>query len=89
MSGRLDRASCEEAFRRLEDYLDRRLSPSEMQLVEAHLRVCAACTREFNFEAGLLRGLRRKLRRVAAPPGLLASIEGEIARAQARMDEGE
>ena len=33
----LDRMSCEEAFRRLDDYLDRELSPDEMRQVEEHL----------------------------------------------------
>jgi anti-sigma factor (TIGR02949 family) len=80
MNRRLDRTTCEETFRRLDDYLDRRLSPDETRLIEEHLHVCEACTREFVFEASVIEGVREKLRRVAAPPDLLARISEQIAR---------
>jgi anti-sigma factor (TIGR02949 family) len=70
----VDRRTCEEAFRRLDDFLDRRLSPEETTLVEEHLRVCEACTREFTFEASVLDGVKRNLRQLTAPPDLLARI---------------
>jgi anti-sigma factor (TIGR02949 family) len=75
-----DRATCEEAFRRLDDFLDRRLSAEDTRLIEEHLQICDACTREFAFEASVLVGIRRKLERVAAPPDLLARIAERIAR---------
>ncbi len=81
MTRRLDRATCEEAFRRLDDYLDRQLSAEETRLIEEHLDVCAACSREFAFEASVIHAVRRKLRRVVAPPELLDRIAQEIARA--------
>jgi anti-sigma factor (TIGR02949 family) len=71
---RLDRTNCEEAFRRLNDYLDHRLTSEELRIIEEHLEVCAWCTREFNFEASLLHGVRRKLRQLDAPPDLVARI---------------
>ena len=71
---KLDRSNCEEAFRRLNDFLDRRLSPDEMRLIEEHLKICAWCAREFNFEASVLNGLKRKLKQVDAPPDLLSKI---------------
>jgi anti-sigma factor (TIGR02949 family) len=74
MSDALDRTTCEEAFRRLDDYLDHDLSPEETRLIEEHLHVCAACTREFAFEASVIRSVRRKLRRVSGPPDLLEKI---------------
>jgi anti-sigma factor (TIGR02949 family) len=80
MNRRLDRTTCEETFRRLDDYLDRRLSPEETRLIEEHLHVCEACSREFVFEASVIEGVREKLRRVAAPPDLLARISEQIAR---------
>jgi anti-sigma factor (TIGR02949 family) len=78
MSHPLNRHTCEEAFRRLDDFLDRRLSPEETRLVEEHLQICAACTREFNFESSVLEGVKRKLRHVEAPPDLLSRILGQI-----------
>ncbi|HZA99148.1 MAG TPA: zf-HC2 domain-containing protein [Gemmatimonadales bacterium] len=74
MSHHLNRHTCEEAFRRLDDFLDRRLSPEETRMVEEHLHVCEACTREFNFESSVLEGVKRKLRHVEAPTDLLARI---------------
>jgi anti-sigma factor (TIGR02949 family) len=67
----LNRHTCEEAFRRLDDFLDRRLSPEETRLVKEHLQICDACTREFTFEASVISGVRRKLRQLEAPPDLL------------------
>lgn len=78
MTRRLDRATCEETFRRLDDYLDRRLSAEETRLIEEHLQVCDACNREFVFEASVIEGVREKLRRLAAPADLLAQISARI-----------
>ena len=70
----LDRTNCEEAFRRLDDFLDRRLTPEERRNIEEHLEVCAWCAREFTFETSVLFGVRRKLRQIEAPPDLLSRI---------------
>ena len=66
--------TCAEAFRRLDDYLDRELSPTEAAEVEAHLRTCAACAREYSFEASVLNDVRAKVRRVQAPGTLRNSV---------------
>jgi anti-sigma factor (TIGR02949 family) len=81
MSDSLDRMTCEAAFRRLDDFLDRPLSADEMRLVEEHLHICAACTREYAFEASVLAGVKRKLRAIAASPDLLARISAQLSRA--------
>jgi anti-sigma factor (TIGR02949 family) len=70
----LSRYTCEEAFRRLDDYLDRELSPDETTLVQEHLEICAGCAREFNFEESVLRGVRSKLRQIDVPASLQARI---------------
>lgn len=75
---RLNRKTCEEAFRRLDDFLDHELSAEEMRLVEEHLQICAACTSEFTFEASLLNGVKQKLGHLTAPPGLLSRIMGQL-----------
>jgi anti-sigma factor (TIGR02949 family) len=74
----LNRTNCEEAFRRLDDFLDRQLNPDEMQVIEEHLEVCAWCAREFNFEASVLHGVKRKLRNLAAPADLLSRILSQL-----------
>jgi anti-sigma factor (TIGR02949 family) len=78
----LNRYTCEEAFRRLDDYLDRELSAEEMTLVHEHLDVCAGCAREFNFEASVLRGVREKLRQIDLPDSLQARILAALGKAR-------
>jgi anti-sigma factor (TIGR02949 family) len=74
----LNRTNCEEAFRRLDDFLDRRLTPAETEIIEAHLHICAWCAREFNFEASVLNGVRRKLRQLQAPADLLTKVLSQL-----------
>jgi anti-sigma factor (TIGR02949 family) len=75
---RLDRTNCEEAFRLLNDFLDRRLRDEEMKIIEDHLEICAWCAREFNFETSVLHGLKRKLRQLDAPPELLSRVLSQL-----------
>jgi anti-sigma factor (TIGR02949 family) len=74
----IGRLTCEQAFARLDDYVDRELAPEELAAVEAHLEVCAVCAREFALESELLNELKLKLRRIEAPPGLLRRISAEL-----------
>ncbi len=48
---RTDRMTCEEVFQRLDDYLDRELTPDEARMVKEHLDTCAACAAEHRFES--------------------------------------
>ena len=59
--------TCDEVLRRLDDFLDRELSPEEMQLVSTHITDCGTCASEHRFEAGLLNSLKEKLRRIRMP----------------------
>jgi anti-sigma factor (TIGR02949 family) len=68
------RLSCEDALRRLDEYVDRALSPAELREVEAHLNDCVRCAQEFGFEVALVRGIRARLRRLRVPPSLLRGI---------------
>ncbi|HWP36720.1 MAG TPA: zf-HC2 domain-containing protein [Gemmatimonadales bacterium] len=70
----VDRLSCEEAFRRLDDYLDRELSADEMRLVREHLEVCVVCATEFGFERGVIERVRDKLSRIDVSPDLKRRI---------------
>jgi anti-sigma factor (TIGR02949 family) len=71
----LDRFTCEEAFRRLDDYLDRELADAEMARLREHLETCAGCAREFNFEASVLEGVKNKLRQFDLPSDVLSRIQ--------------
>ena len=68
------RFTCEEAFRRLDDFLDRELSPTELGLIRDHLEICEACAREFTFEESIIRNVRTRLRNVQVPPELAARV---------------
>jgi anti-sigma factor (TIGR02949 family) len=70
----LDRYSCLETVRRLDDYLDRELSEVERHEVERHLETCDRCLQRFRFEAAVVEDLRMKLRRVAVPSELESRV---------------
>ena len=72
--------TCAEAFRRLDDYLDRELGAEEMQLVREHLEICAGCAREFNYEASVLDNVRSKLRQLDVPEALRARVAAMLKR---------
>ena len=78
----LDRYSCEEVFRRMDEYLDRELAPHEVERVRAHLETCAACAGEYAFEDGVLTTLKAKLRRVAVPQELRDRIAKRLGEAR-------
>ena len=78
----LDRFTCEEMFRRLDDFVDRELSPREMQHAREHLETCAACASEFGFTASMLDELKTKLRRIDVPEELMERIGMQLARAR-------
>jgi hypothetical protein len=79
----IDKYTCQETFRRLDDYLDRVLTPHETQLAREHLEICAVCAIEFRFEASILTQLRSKLQRITAPADLAAKISRALAQAEA------
>ena len=76
----VDRLTCEEVFRRLNDYLDRALSAEEMALVREHLETCAQCTSEYAFEATVLDDVKRKLRRIDLPQTLLDKVHAILSK---------
>jgi anti-sigma factor (TIGR02949 family) len=77
----LNRLTCEEIFRRLDDYLDRELSAEEMTRVKEHLDTCAQCATEHAFDRRLLDDVREKVQRIDTPTDLRSKIAGAIARA--------
>ncbi len=70
--------SCRETLSRLDDYIDRELSPHEQKLVARHLTFCRQCARRFRFEAEFVTALRAKIERLDAPPELLDKIRASL-----------
>jgi anti-sigma factor (TIGR02949 family) len=84
----LNRFTCEEAFRRLDDYLDRELGDEEMRLVREHLEICAGCAREFDFEASVIANVKQKIRQIDVPDDLQTRLAA-LLRAQGTNDKSE
>ena len=78
-----DRYTCEEIFRRLDDFLDRELPPAELTRVENHLAECAACAEELAFESEVLEEVRRKVRRITVPQPFVQRLAAALARERA------
>ena len=78
----VDRYTCEEAFLRLDDYLDRELPADQMDCVREHLETCAMCASEVDFEQAVIDDVRGKLRRIRAPGDLMSRISALIASAR-------
>ena len=70
----IDFRSCADVFARLDDYVDRELSPDDLLQIERHLEICAVCASEFRIEGEVLRAIRSKLGRIAVPAGLHARV---------------
>lgn len=69
---------CAETYRRLQDYLDRELTPDEIVLVEAHLERCGMCAEEFRFEASVLHHVRTRVGADAPPEDLFARVSAAL-----------
>lgn len=78
----LDRYTCLETVRRLDDYLDRQLSETERHEVERHLETCDRCLQRFRFEAVVVDDLRTKLRRVTVPAALESRLRDLLRRGE-------
>jgi len=79
-SSQSDDLTCEQAFSRLYEYLDRVLNPDDEALVRQHLAICEECVRHFRFEEQLLATIREGCRASRAPEELKREIEQLLAR---------
>jgi anti-sigma factor (TIGR02949 family) len=72
----LEYNQCQEAVKRLTDYLSNELEPTEAETVQTHLAQCKGCFAKFHFEDTLLRTIREKVEHVRAPETLREKILG-------------
>ncbi len=79
----MDRSTCEETVRRLNDFLDRELQESEMAIVREHLNACEVCADHFQFNGSVLNAIKAKLRDASLPEGIKARV---FARLRAMED---
>ncbi len=79
----MDRSTCEETVRRLNDFLDRELQESEMAIVREHLNACEVCANGVEFNGSVLQAIRAKLHDTSLPDGLKGRV---FARLRAMED---
>jgi anti-sigma factor (TIGR02949 family) len=69
-SGSLEYNQCQEAVKRLTEYLSNELPPEDEESVQQHLSQCRGCFSKFHFEETLLRTIRERVEQVRAPGSL-------------------
>ena len=68
--------SCEDAVRRLNEYLDHELTEGERVVVLKHLEICRPCLRRFTFEQTLMVSLRQRVTVLCVPSALREKLHG-------------
>lgn len=71
---------CQEAVRKLNDFLSHELRPEEEAAVQKHLSQCRGCFAKFHFEETLLRTIRERAQQVRAPHTLREKVLGLLSR---------
>ena len=79
---RLDFNGCEQAVKRLTEYLSHELSEGEQAGVELHLSECRGCFAMFSFEEQLLKIVREKASEGHAPDALRRRILALVSGAE-------
>ena len=69
---------CQEAVKRLTEFLDHELLPDEEAQVKQHLHECRGCFARFHFEETLLATIRERVEVIRAPVSLRHKILGLI-----------
>jgi mycothiol system anti-sigma-R factor len=72
--GDLTIEQCREAIARLDEYLDRELTPEDRARLEKHLRVCDPCSEDYDLRSKAQAILRLKLCGEKCPDELKALI---------------
>ena len=71
---------CQEAVKRLTDFLSHELRSEEETQIQAHLSQCKGCFAKFHFEETFLRTIRERAQQVNAPVSLRAKILGLLSQ---------
>ena len=77
---RLDHLRCEDVFQHLNDYIDRELSPDEMEKVAAHLERCIQCAEQVACETSAIQQVRTALQRIRLPRDVKTAITAALDR---------
>jgi anti-sigma factor (TIGR02949 family) len=83
----LEYNQCQEAVKRLTEYLSNELQPEEEEKVQKHLSECRGCFSKFHFEETLLKTIRERVEQVRAPGALRERILGLLSKPDAPGNE--
>ena len=82
----LEYNQCQEAVRKLNEYLSHELQAEEEKMLHQHLSQCRGCFSKFHFEETLLRTIRSKVEQVHAPMSLRGKILNLLGRPEATSE---
>ena len=74
--------NCQEAAKKLYEYLDRQLTDAEAAEVRQHLERCPPCQDYFRFEKGVLTRVSQVCREVEVPATLVERVRKMCAESQ-------
>jgi hypothetical protein len=74
-------STCKESLERMNDYLDRKLTPQEMKSVRQHVLICHACALKFASEAKILEETRAKMERIFPQDRMITRLSHILAEA--------
>lgn len=77
---------CQEAVKKLTEFLSNELRPDEEEEVQRHLSQCRGCFSKFQFEETLLRTIRERALQVRAPGQLKNRILGLLGQGEVAAD---
>lgn len=75
-TGQIEYNQCQEAVKKLTEFLSKELRPDEEDRVQRHLSQCKGCFAKFHFEETLLHTIRERVEQVRAPGALRDRILG-------------
>jgi len=79
----LDRVTCDGFLRELPSYLDRELPDARLGRLAFHLDTCRHCLALDRFERSIIASLKRKVRAVELPAGLVDRLAAALVEARA------
>lgn len=69
---------CEDCIRRLDQLVDKELSPPEVEEIHVHLDECGDCTKRYRFQAGLKRLVKVSYQDQKAPDSLRERLRQQL-----------
>ncbi|TMD51162.1 MAG: hypothetical protein E6I85_13700 [Chloroflexi bacterium] len=69
---------CEDCIRRLDQLVDKELSPPEVEEIHVHLDECGDCTKRYRFQEGLKRLVKVSYQEQKAPDALRERLRQQL-----------